>query len=68
MSTVKLKGAKGHYRAKARGCTGKPIATGASCTFKVTFDPTDPGAHKAKVKIASDGGGATVKLAGSGTG
>jgi hypothetical protein len=68
VTTIKLKGAKGNYRAKTRACTGNPIATGASCAFKVTFDPGDPGTHKAKVAIASDGGDATVKLAGSGTG
>ena len=66
ISALKLAGAKGQYKAKTRGCTKGLIAPGATCKFKVIFDPTKPGTHKAKVKIKSDGGKAKVKLAGKG--
>jgi len=66
VSKIKLKGAKGNYRLKAKSCTGVSIAAGASCTFKVVFDPKQAGALGAKLKITSDGGIAKLKLKGKG--
>lgn len=66
VSKIKLKGAKGNYRMKTKSCTKKAIATGASCTFKVVFDPTSTGRLSAKITIASDGGNATLTLLGIG--
>jgi hypothetical protein len=47
---------------------GPTVAAGASCTFNVTFTPTQVGARKAAVSITDDGGGSpqTVPLSGNG--
>jgi hypothetical protein len=66
VSKLKLKGAKGNYRLKAKSCKGTSIATGATCTFKVVFDPKQAGALGAKLTITTDGGTVTVKLKGNG--
>lgn len=51
------------------GCSGQTVATGASCTFNVSFAPTQTGARSGQLAIYANvpGGQATVSLSGTGT-
>ncbi len=50
-------------------CAGETLATGASCTFNVSFAPTQTGARSGQLTIYANvsGGQATVSLSGTGT-
>jgi hypothetical protein len=54
--------------AESNNC-GSSVASGASCTIKVTFTPLAQGRRTADVSISDDGGGSpqTVPLTGTGT-
>lgn len=54
---------------EADTCAGQTLAVGASCTFSVSFAPTQTGARSGLLNIYSNisGGQATVNLSGSGT-
>jgi len=49
------------------GCSGKPLAAGASCTVQVHFTPKSAGAKAAKLTASAPGTSATVALAGTGS-
>jgi hypothetical protein len=50
-------------------CSGQMVATGATCTFNVSFAPTKTGARSGQLTIFANipGGQATVSLSGTGT-
>lgn len=50
-------------------CSGQTVATGATCTFNVSFAPTKTGARSGQLTIFANipGGQATVSLSGTGT-
>ena len=65
VSAITLAGPKGNFKAKSKACV-TTVATGATCTFKVTFNPKVAGKLSGKITITTDGGVATVKLQGVG--
>jgi hypothetical protein len=50
----------------ASGCSGSVLAAGTSCSLGVTFSPQGYGSLKGEVTIASNAGGKTIKLSGTG--
>jgi hypothetical protein len=50
-------------------CTGQTLATGATCTFSISFAPTQTGVRSGQLTIFANvpGGQATVSLSGTGT-
>src|SRR6185437_8815250 len=50
-------------------CSGQTLATGATCTFSVSFAPTKAGTRSGQLTIYANvsGGQATVSLSGTGT-
>ena len=50
-------------------CAGQTLATGATCTFSVSFAPTQTGARSGQLTLYANipGGQATVSLSGTGT-
>jgi hypothetical protein len=65
VSAITLDGANGHYKAKTKGCL-TTIATGDTCSFKVTFNPKSACKLNAKITVTTDGGVGTVKRQGMG--
>jgi Tol biopolymer transport system component len=67
LGTIGLGGVDaGHFEIASETC-GASIAGGEGCDVNVIFDPASPGALTATLEVASDGGGASSVLSGTGT-
>jgi hypothetical protein len=68
VSTVDVIGAdRGDFPIVRDGCSGRSLATSASCDITVRFTPTALGARAAQLSVTSDGGDPTSDLSGTGT-
>jgi hypothetical protein len=66
--SMSASGDAGHYRWDLDGCHGESLLPGASCTMRITFDPSSAGVKSAQVTAsAAPGGTATAPLKGTGT-
>jgi hypothetical protein len=68
IALISFTGANGGDFSQSNNC-GKGLASKASCTIDVIFDPTATGARSASLSVTDNGGGGsqTVSLSGTGT-
>ena len=67
IASIGLSGVHAGHFALAPGTCGATVAGGAGCDVNVIFDPASSGALTATLEVATDGGGASSVVSGTGT-